>query len=534
MDDPDASANMTLVGMALRAQKPGQDFSTAAVKTLRKHFPGIPSDVLVQRASNLQRARDQLIVQKYGSVITMRPASATPSASSQELTSCASKTSRTSSPILAESPTRWSEFSPSRSPDKSPSRASPSCRGRPPHMRIRLSDLDGHVVTDADSDGDDSKHTKRVESPQSTLQSIRSPRRRPHDLCPSEPRTPKRGDPKKAIRSPQTAIKCDLRKMQVEVEAPATVIPVVDAHLGGGHYTRSKNISPVKHLLNNRAARLRTRSNLSKLAAVDSLSKRPLNSDIRRSKSPAATRVANVLEETSEFLTRYLDKFEALAIKEPTFVDGTADCHPERAEKAGAKVEKLRRPNFVRRAANSPLKPHKGRKPRNSPPPPPGANDDIRRRGELTQPVKRATHKGHDMTDLITCNRHPTVEDGSHTGFTTPLFASQGSRRSDLSCEINDKGVGGMENFPMDICSVRPSPQKTTAATQDATAQMDDKAKAEHMDKKNKAEHRGPMDVNLGAPEAPPRATTLTLYIDGSLVINIHGSTRGSIYVREH
>ncbi|KAK6500968.1 hypothetical protein TWF506_003726 [Arthrobotrys conoides] len=300
------SVNMTLVGLALKAQKNGQPFSSAAMETLRKHFPDIPPDILVERVELLQKARDELIVNKYGGVITMRPV-------------------HTSSSNATSLPQSKKEAVDARaSPDKcdavkwSPSRPSPERRNK--HALVHIPDLDALVITDSE-DGEaiviHNPPRAIAKSPTRTFKQKESPQRlspEPGKPVVHKPENTKFSSPKKSTNISPTPKRTSPTKVLATV---TPVTPISGARRSDNEPRHNATLqpsehSPIKKVLNNKASRLRTQSNLEKISGFDSPKHGRLNFKKQsppKSPSPSRSRpnIAKDMEAAASFAA--IDKF---------------------------------------------------------------------------------------------------------------------------------------------------------------------------------------------------------------------------------
>ncbi|KAK6360124.1 hypothetical protein TWF730_006277 [Orbilia blumenaviensis] len=285
----DTSVNMTLVGLALKAQRNGQPFSSAAAETLQKNFPSIPPDVLVERVAVLQEARDQLVVTKYGSVITMKSTSGrSPKESPSKNANGTVASEETTNGVDAS---RWS-----------PSRPSPQRQIK--HTPIHLPDFDALVITDSECD-----ETLIIHNPRRARSPTKS---RSHETEPSQA-NPRFHSPEFDGRADTTISSSP--KAPNKLLTPQSSSPVKkQINLGtsgfvgsltsptrysreGDHRkspTKSPECSPIKRMLNNKASRLRAQSNIQKITGFESPKHSRLNFEKRSpAKTPSPSRLHN-------------------------------------------------------------------------------------------------------------------------------------------------------------------------------------------------------------------------------------------------
>ncbi|KAF3313466.1 hypothetical protein TWF173_005974 [Orbilia oligospora] len=307
------SVNMTLVGLALKAQKNGQPFSSAAMETLQKHFSDIPPDVLVERVEVLQKARDELVVNKYGGVITMRPVHA----GSSKVHSLPKSINETVDAKVSSdmgNAVRWS-----------PPRPSPQRRSK--RAPVHIPDLDTLVIADSEDD-----EAIIIPDPRrmTTRPPIRSLKQKgpPLELIP-EPQSRVAHKPENIkLLSPTRAATISPTPRRVPpVRLPANATPITSASgTGPVEEPNPKNeldlkptlqlsekttlnpseCSPIKKVLNNKASRLRTRSNLEKIIGFESPKHGRLNFKKQSpSKSPSPSRsrpnIAKDMEAAASF-----------------------------------------------------------------------------------------------------------------------------------------------------------------------------------------------------------------------------------------
>ncbi|KAK6359262.1 hypothetical protein TWF696_000425 [Orbilia brochopaga] len=499
MDDLVSGANLTLVGMALRAQKPGQPFSSAAIETLQKHFPGMSPAVLVERANNLQKARDLITVQKYGNVITMKPASDTLSDSS--------RTSRVSTPKVAVSPPRKSDSSPTWSLPQ----ASPDDQNVPP--KVRPSDLDGLIIDHTDSDCSDSEDD--ADSPEATPLPICMPRKRPHTGKP-EILTPMRGIPStRAMASPQTVIKRESspkKRTATKSKTPATVVPFVDPSSTtepDSSSMRSPDNSPIKSLLTNRAARLRTQSNLKKISSYES--PRPgLNFDMSTPKSPVAPRPVPRIDEEDEL--RAIEAY-LRALNRPLSPDGNEKILTDQQYRdINDEIETEETESSLTSSdyQSSSKDDQKSADLGSSSPMIFPMDEDIQLQAESDPSDEEATQSG--ICADTTLHRHPSIDCIPQTGYTTLLFDSGGSERSDTQSGVNFDAT--MESPLLPKHTVTFSPRAKV------TGDLDSPTK--------------PIDVPHGNKVGLiTESGEFTLHFSGDIVINLQITDTGRIRVQE-
>ncbi|KAK6504605.1 hypothetical protein TWF481_006544 [Arthrobotrys musiformis] len=300
------SVNMTLVGLALKEQKDGQPFSSAAAETLQKHFPSIPPDILVERVKSLQKTRDELVVNKYGNVITMR----------QIHTGCSSKAS-SSSDSVSETVVAGELPEGIDGVRSSPSRSGPQRRNRS-HFPLHIPDLDSLVITDSEDDEKTVIHDIHPErSPTRTLR----PGVRSQDSNP-EPQKPGDFDFSSSMGSPTTKqtpkaaaggiSKTSPAKMPVNIKPVTPTLGVTYASPGSHHRSTPEpsEYSPIKKMLNNRASRLRAQSNLQKISGFESPKHGRLNFEKHspaKGLSPPLFRTNAALDAENSFAA--IDKF---------------------------------------------------------------------------------------------------------------------------------------------------------------------------------------------------------------------------------
>ncbi|KAF3226244.1 hypothetical protein TWF191_004903 [Orbilia oligospora] len=307
------SVNMTLVGLALKAQRDGQPFSSAAMETLQKHFSDIPPDVLVERVEVLQKARDELVVNKYGGVITMRPVHA----GSSKVHSLPKSIKETVDAKISSdmgNAVRWS-----------PSRPSPQRRSK--RAPIHIPDLDTLVI--ADSEGDEAiviPNPRRT----TTRPFIRSLKQKgpPLELIPDpQSRVAHKTENIKLLSPTRAATISPTPRRVPPVRLPANATPVTSASgMGPIEEPNPKNeldhkptlqlsenitlnpseCSPIKKVLNNKASRLRTQSNLEKIFGFESPKHGRLNfkkQSPSKSSSPSRSRpnLAKDIEAAASF-----------------------------------------------------------------------------------------------------------------------------------------------------------------------------------------------------------------------------------------
>ncbi|KAK6528530.1 hypothetical protein TWF281_009771 [Arthrobotrys megalospora] len=256
------SVNMTLVGFALKKQQEGQPFSSAAAETLRRLFPDMPPEVLVERVGQLQETRDRLVVNKYGDLVTMKSSC---TGSSKASTSSGS----TNETVVADGALNGADV-----PEWSPSRPSPQRRNK--HAPIHIPDLESLVITDSDGDEPVVVHNPRRRT--------KLPTRAPADktqpeIHNREPRGPNANttarntlsSPSKTAKEPQTPQKESPKKIPVNAAQgnPDSGGPGTGNGPRPRSLLKSTECSPIKRVLNNKASRLRTQSNIKKITSFE-------------------------------------------------------------------------------------------------------------------------------------------------------------------------------------------------------------------------------------------------------------------------
>ncbi|EPS44159.1 hypothetical protein H072_1832 [Dactylellina haptotyla CBS 200.50] len=249
MEDPQSSPNASLLGKILKSQQPGQDFASAAATTLKQIFPDIPPDTLTSRVQNLEKAMDSWSVSKYRDLITFQPKSKTGSATSE--TSRASTSSDNTISVVSKKRTSWS-----------PSHPAPEQYNQ--NINLYLPDLDGIIITDTSESSDASSEVILLQEKQ--------------NLATGSPLSPttKHSITKKRKAYPQTRIKQATSSNNTPPKTPSTVAPSSTNYISEFAAADkcisvpcSAENSPIKSLLNNRTARLRTKSNLKKISQFE-------------------------------------------------------------------------------------------------------------------------------------------------------------------------------------------------------------------------------------------------------------------------
>ncbi|KAK6345692.1 hypothetical protein TWF718_007601 [Orbilia javanica] len=274
-------------GLALKAQRDGQPFSSAAMETLQKHFPDIPSDILAERSEVLQKTREELIVNKYGGVITMRPLSTgRPKALNSSKTANEDIAAGASSENT-DAADRWS-----------PSKPSPERRKK--HTMVHIPDLDALVIADSEDDEDIPIHSPRVHGANSTSPIKLSKWKRSLELN-REPQSPQSIDPKTATlgsnkepNRPWVSQKNSPAKVLANsIPAVTSEAPVARNEPPHKFGLGSLEHSPMEKMLNNKASRLRTQSNLEKITSFGAPKHSRLKFEqhgLMRSPSPSRSR----------------------------------------------------------------------------------------------------------------------------------------------------------------------------------------------------------------------------------------------------
>ncbi|RVD82163.1 uncharacterized protein DFL_006597 [Arthrobotrys flagrans] len=235
------------------------------METLQKHFPSIPPDILVEQVEILQKARDELVVNKYGGVITMKPAS-TSSSNASSLPKGMKETidARVSLGRMDDAD-RWS-----------PPRPSPERRNS--HAAVRLPDLDALVITDNEHDEAIVIHKPRRTTERSPTRPSRH-KGPPQELNP-EPQNPTADRPEninflsptRAANKPQSP----QRTSPIKLLANSTSVTPTSGARHTGNESRHKSVlqspehSPIKSVLNNKALRLKMQSNLERISGFES------------------------------------------------------------------------------------------------------------------------------------------------------------------------------------------------------------------------------------------------------------------------
>ncbi|KAK6535639.1 hypothetical protein TWF694_002094 [Orbilia ellipsospora] len=272
------------------------------METLIQVVPGMPLEIASKRAMSLQEIKNQMSIVRYGDVITYKkpPISSPVSPTSSEQSSPCT--------IIAESPG-------DQTLEWSPSKPSPQTRPKNPHFS--LSDLDGVIISD--NYPNDVKGEIEKEIPQTALALSKSHPENPNQKRDNVkgtklPRSakPKRGHP----ISPHSALKQENAPQKSASKIPATTTPMIAPQSsntsptdGFGSSPGSGETSPIRRLLNNKASRLRTKSNLSKISCYED-PKPHLNFNFGSPpKSPVAQRLRDSKEEDAAATYELIDAY---------------------------------------------------------------------------------------------------------------------------------------------------------------------------------------------------------------------------------
>ncbi|KAF3928577.1 hypothetical protein AA313_de0201420 [Arthrobotrys entomopaga] len=162
-----------------------------------------------------------------------------------------------------------------QNPEWSPSRPSPQARPKNPHFSF--SDLDGVVISDSDSDDAQAEADKDI--PQTALSPSKpSPKKSTQSQDKFKvSKLPRSARPKRdQTISPLSALKQENAPKKVTSKIPVSITPIVALQFdqtspmdGFDSSPGSGETSPIKRLLNNKASRLRTKSNLNKISCYE-------------------------------------------------------------------------------------------------------------------------------------------------------------------------------------------------------------------------------------------------------------------------